>query len=253
LKTLDWKIKICGVVSVHDARMAIEAGAEAIGLNFFARSLRCVDPESARAIAASTAGSTVARVGVFVNHDPVEILRFAEECRLDWVQFHGDETPDAMDLRNRLPAAGFIRALRPASGEFATALESALAWHRAGIDAILLDAPRRPPRDANDAGLSADDPDTALYGGTGRPADWKLARDLVNQLPIPVILAGGLTPDNVAAAITAVCPAAVDAASGVESFPGRKSPDLVRRFVGAVRRSSTQQVGIGSPQRPVQD
>ncbi len=229
MKTLDWKIKICGVVSVNDARLAVDAGADAIGLNFFPRSLRYVDLATAQAITVATAGSNVARVGVFVNHDLAEIRRIAETCRLDWIQFHGDERTESMALREVLQATGFIRALQPRPDHPAAALTSALAWHRAGVDAILLDAPRMPSAETDGNRVA----DNAPYGGTGQQTDWNFAQELVHQLPLPVILAGGLTPANVADAIAAVHPAAVDVASGVETFPGKKSSELAQAFVQA--------------------
>lgn len=227
MKTLDWKIKVCGVVSVHDARLVVSAGADAIGLNFHHRSLRCVDFPAAQAIADFAAVSKVARVGVFVNHTPAELVRIANACRLDWVQLHGDETPDVMELKASLPGTGLIRALRPEPGPVQPEFDAAMEWHRAGVDAILLDAPRQPPPGSEET----EGGDRGSYGGTGRTVDWNLARELVARLPVPVILAGGLTPANVASAIVSVRPAAVDVASGVETFPGRKSGELVQKFV----------------------
>jgi phosphoribosylanthranilate isomerase len=196
-------VKICGVTRAEDAARAAELGAAYVGLNFWPGSRRHVTVEQARAITAALPEG-VLRVGVFVIAPAAHVTAVAREVGLDLVQFHGDETPEAcaqLELR-------WLRALRVGS---ATDLE-ALA-HYPGADAILLDTP------------------SAGYGGSGRTFDWTLAARAVAMSSRPVILAGGLTPENVAAAVTTVRPYAVDVAGGVEAAPGVKDPDKMRRFI----------------------
>lgn len=221
---LGWTVKICGIVNAVDACLVADAGADAIGLNFWHRSLRSISADEGAAIAAAIADRRVARVGVFVNEDLARMLEIARACRLDWIQLHGDEAPDIV---GQLPGQQIIRALRPVAGTAEEVLAAARMWLRGGAAAILLDAPRLP--------RNPEDPDEADRGGTGRRVDPETARSIVSALDAPVILAGGLNPDNVAESIRQVRPAAVDAASGVETFPGRKSRELVARFVAQAK------------------
>jgi phosphoribosylanthranilate isomerase len=194
------KVKICGVTSVEDARIAVSAGANAIGVNFYPGSVRCVSAETAAAIVAVLPPS-VWRVGVFVDAPRAEVEELVERCALDTVQFHGNESPD--DCRGW--AQRTIKAVRVKDAD---TLRRADAYP---VDFILADAYVE-----------------GLAGGTGRmvPAEW------VNGVaPARLVLAGGLTPDNVAEAIRRVRPFAVDVASGVEIVAGRKDPERVRRFI----------------------
>jgi phosphoribosylanthranilate isomerase len=228
-----FRIKICGITNVQDAVAAVEAGADAIGLNFYEGSKRCVDAALARHIADSIAGS-VEVVGVFVNASTkgiVETITVAG-VKLSSVQTHGDETPEqfahlvtALHLLELTDSSkiklGAIRARRSESGGarmVAADLKECLHFH-ARPSALLVDAAVH-----------------GAYGGTGATGDWEdlaLHRSLLGKMPL--ILAGGLTPDNVAEAIRIVRPAAVDVASGVESAPGKKDPVKVRDFVEAAR------------------
>jgi phosphoribosylanthranilate isomerase len=194
------KIKICGVTSVADARMAVAAGADAIGLNFYPRSARCVSADTAAAIAAELPPS-VWRVGVFVDASRDEVRRLADQCGLDTLQFHGNESP----AECRGWAQRTIKAIRVKD---ASALRRAEDYQ---VDFILADAYVE-----------------GLAGGTGRlvPPEW-----LSGISPERLVLAGGLTPENVAAAVRQVRPFAVDVASGVESAPGRKDSERVKRFI----------------------
>jgi phosphoribosylanthranilate isomerase len=211
-------IKICGITSVHDAQMAARAGADAIGLNFWPRSKRYVELESARDIVAALTGD-VAKVGVFVNASAEKIATTVERVGLDWIQLHGDEPAEV--LAKLPPDIPILRAFRCGDDGLASLVKFLAASQTAGRspDAVLIDA-------------AAD----REYGGTGRRADWaRIAEDrnLIGELPL--VLAGGLTPLNVEAAIDAVRPTGVDVASGVESQPGRKNAALVDQFVSAAK------------------
>jgi len=209
-----FKVKICGVTSVGDALIAIEAGADAIGLNFFAASPRCVPLRMAEQIveAVHAANERAKCVGVFVNYSAEQILRVEEAVGLDAVQLHGDESPALM---NALPSQPVIRAVRVAD-EFDPLSEKVDAWcdEVGRPHAFLCDAP---------AGKA--------YGGTGKKVRWDLAARLVEYSTRAILLAGGLNPANVVAAIGSVRPYGVDTASGVESEPGKKDADLVQDFV----------------------
>ena len=223
-----FRIKICGITSLEDARVAVEAGADAIGLNFFPQSPRFVAGQQAREIAEAVRGKAV-RVGVFVNSTVEEILRTVETTPLDAIQLHGDEPPEFLP---RLAGHAVVRAFR-AGPEGLAPLFAFLAACRE-----LESPPHRVLLDSLSKGA---------YGGTGTLADWQLARLFAEEPSAPpLVLAGGLTADNVAAAIRAVRPAGVDTASGVESSPGRKDADLVRRFVAAARVAFDEQWVVGS-------
>lgn len=213
------RIKICGVTSVADALLCVEAGADALGLNFYAPSPRCVPLARAREIAAAVP-PFVFLVGVFVDEDPTEVRRIVDTAGLHIAQFHGSESPKALEEYGR-PA---IKALRIRCAEDISAMEDFEAA------AFLLDTYRK-----------------GLPGGTGERFDWDLAREVARERRI--ILAGGLTPANVGDAIRTVRPYAVDVASGVESSPGEKDPDLVRRFVDSVRETDRDLLPSGTPAR----
>jgi phosphoribosylanthranilate isomerase len=210
-------VKICGITSVGDAQTVAEAGADAVGLNFYPRSPRFVGLDRAREIARSLPRE-VAKVGVFVNSTPDEVRRALETVGLDLVQLHGDETPDDLRHMSDLP---LIRAQRLGEGGLKPVHDylDACRKRQVALEGILIDSFR-----------------SGEYGGTGLTADWSLLQPLQGAVSsTPLILAGGLTPANVAAAIRAVRPAGVDTASGVEAAPGRKDPDLVRSFIAAAR------------------
>jgi phosphoribosylanthranilate isomerase len=198
------KIKICGVTTVDDARMAAAAGADAIGINFSPRSPRRVTVDVATAIAAALPPH-VCRVGVFVDAPRDEVASIAAQVGLDALQFHGDESVALCSGWDRTT----IKAVRVRDDQ---ALAQAAAY---AVDFILADAYVE-----------------GSPGGTGQrvPLAW-----LTGVAPHRLILAGGLTADNVAAAIRAVRPAMVDVASGVESAPGRKDPEKVERFIANAR------------------
>jgi phosphoribosylanthranilate isomerase len=206
---------------VKDAQLVGLAGADAVGLNFFEQSPRHVDVETAQNLV-GVLRPTVKRVGLFVNSAAAEINQIAEALRLDYVQLHGDEPPE---LLADLSARPIIRAFRfgeNGADDIARFLESCRGGRLP--DAILVDALK-----------------PGEYGGTGEVADWDAvvsAKAVLGELPL--VLAGGLTPFNVANAIAKVQPDAVDTASGVEGRPGNKDPMLVRAFVNAAKKAFQQ-------------
>jgi phosphoribosylanthranilate isomerase len=208
-------IKICGITSVEDARVACEAGADIIGLNFYARSPRAVSIEKAAEIREQLP-ATVQVFGVFVNFEPHQIKKVVIAVQLDAVQLHGDEDPAVVsDLARSVPV---FKAL-PVGADFS-----------AGELEKYSDA----------TGFLFDSGDLApdQYGGSGRLADWGVAQQAARDHKI--ILAGGLNPMNVAAAILQVRPYGVDVATGVESAPGTKDPVQLREFIKEVRRADQQ-------------
>ncbi len=234
-------VKICGVTIPADARLAAEAGADAIGLNFVASSPRCLDAGSARAVAAAVPAG-VLKVGVFAGLPADTIRRIAADVGLDAIQLHGLLTgaSDATDPPERcaeLAGLPVIRAVRLEPSQ-ADPLAAARQWIAAARAAgacpamAIVDAAVAVSRETGAAAL----------GGTGATVDWKSLAS-APPLGIPMALAGGLTPDNVAEAIRQTGCRAVDTASGVELAPGHKDPVKVRAFVQAARAalsSSTQ-------------
>ncbi len=202
-------IKVCGITNLADARAAIEAGADWLGFNFYSRSPRYLSPADARKIITALP-DTVRSVGVFVNEDaPETVARMAEEACVTALQLHGDETPAyCRALTNHYFV---IKALRVGE-DFAPS--SVLKYE---TNAILLDAY-----------------DARAHGGTGRTFDWYMARRVRSLVP-KLFLAGGLSPENIADAITIVEPFAVDACSGLESAPGRKDMARMLAFAKAAR------------------
>lgn len=219
-----FRIKICGITNPADAVAAVDAGADAIGLNFYSGSKRCIDVKAAKQIASAVAGRCW-RVGVFVDHSPEELNSIAAEAQLDAVQLHGDQEPSyLMDIDTRYPV---VRVYRIGAAGFIQMKADLVACAKLGRNpqAVLIDA------------LAGTE-----YGGTGQRLDWSTlaARsELLNfdrAEPVHLVLAGGLTPENVNLAITRTKPAGVDVASGVESSPRHKDPAKVQAFVAAARR-----------------
>jgi len=200
--------KICGITRIEDALVAVEAGADAIGLVFYAKSPRAVSIVQARAIIAALP-AFVTTVGLFVNASRCELNETLDALSLDLLQFHGDELASECESYQR----PYIKALRVKPGDDI----ARLAAPYAGARGILLDTyvPGVP-------------------GGTGAAFDWRLVPE---TLPQPVILAGGLTVENVCAAIEQVRPYAVDVSGGVELSKGIKDAAKVRAFLQAVRHA----------------
>jgi phosphoribosylanthranilate isomerase len=225
-------VKICGITTADDARLAAAAGADAIGLNFVAGSPRQLDVAAARSVRAAVPAGVLV-VGVFAGSSADEIRRVAAEVGLDAIQLHGHlgASTTAADPPER------CRDLAPLAVIRAVRLDPATSADRLGAARQWIDEARRlghaPAMAIVDATVSQKTVGGQL-GGTGAVVDWNaLAR--CRPLDIPMALAGGLTADNVAAAIGAAHAKAVDTASGVEEGPGRKSPAKVRAFTAAAR------------------
>lgn len=203
-RTVRPRVKICGVTRREDALLAGRLGADAIGLNFWPGSKRHVAPAAARALVRALP-PLVTAVGVFVNPTRDEVLRAVEASGVTVVQLHGDEPPE-LCASLPFPVVKAIRVTGPAS------LAALLSYE---VQGFLLDAPG------------------PGFGGSGTSFDWSLAAEAAAS--VPVLLAGGLTPENVAEAIRAVRPWGVDVASGVEVSPGVKDPEKLRRFIVAAK------------------
>jgi len=211
-----FRIKICGITDLEGAEICLAAGADAIGLNFYPQSRRFVAAETAREISRAVSGQLV-RVGVFVACPVEEVRELAAFVGLDAVQLHGDEPPEDVVALSPLRV---VKAFR--IQDSCQIVEDYLARCRelgTFPAMILLDtwSPGAP-------------------GGTGKTFDWSAAAEFVRRRPdVPVALAGGLRPENVAQAIRTVRPRGVDTAGGVESSPGKKSPRLISAFVQTAR------------------
>jgi phosphoribosylanthranilate isomerase len=200
-------VKVCGITNVADARVAAEAGADAVGF-IFAESPRRVGVEEVRRISIALP-ENVLKVGVFVNAPPEEVLRAAQEAGLDLAQLHGDETPEAV-AAVRAGGLPVMKAIRVRNRDDLADVE------RFDADLILLDAYSEKAR-----------------GGTGNRFDWGVAKSLKGRGNI--VVSGGLAPENVREAVDFFEPYGVDASSSLEDAPGKKNEDSVRRFIVAAR------------------
>lgn len=203
------KVKICGITNSEDAQAAVAAGAEALGFVMYKKSPRCVEPAVARAIIAGLP-PFVLPIGVFVNEDAGLVRKLMDECGFALAQLHGDEAASYCQQLGR----PVLKALRLKDrGSF---LALAEFKGRAGVRGFVIDAYS-----------------DQAYGGTGQTVDWGLAAEAARAAPI--LLAGGLTPSNVAEAIRLVRPYGVDVSSGVEARPGKKDRMKVNAFIEAAR------------------
>lgn len=203
------KVKICGITSAEDAAVAVEAGADALGFVFYRKSPRYIEPSLARQIIRSLP-PLVTAVGVFVDEEQQVVRNLMDDCGLSLAQLHGHELAAYCQELGR----PVLKALRVKDRSSFLAL--AEFQGRAGVRGFVLDA-------------FSDQ----AYGGTGQVIDWQLAAEVARAANI--LLAGGLTPDNVEKAIQAVQPYGVDVSSGVEREPGKKDHEKVRAFIRAVR------------------
>lgn len=207
-------IKICGIKTLKDALAAIEAGADYLGFNFYPKSVRFIEKESCAKITSvlKKEHPQIRLVGVFVNSPMDEVKNILETCHLDLAQLHGDEAPEMLESLN----GKAFKAIRLTSESAETSvypfLKSAL------LPAMLVDAAVK-----------------GVYGGSGVTADWSAAAELAKKYPL--LLAGGLTPENVADAVRQVKPWGVDVASGVESAAGEKDASKMSAFVKAVKQT----------------
>jgi len=217
------KVKICGITNLEDALVAAEAGADYLGFIFYPPSPRAVDKARARAIAdylRQNLAQPPLLVGVFVNETAVSIAQTLAECGLDLAQLSGEEIPAlAGDPKSPIYGRAY-KAIRPAS---AAEAEVEAEWY-------VVSQPPLPSRHSPAPSLLVDTYHPTLRGGTGIAAQWGIVVYLFEHTP-RVMLAGGLRPDNVAAAVAQLRPFAVDVASGVEAYPGKKDHDKVRAFI----------------------
>jgi|SRR5271166_1169690 len=207
------RVKICGITKLEDAKLAVELGAHAIGLNFYTQSPRSLSPAAAAELV-DRLPAFVATVGVFVNWEAEPLVALCRAIHLSAAQLHGDESP---------------------------AVVEAVAAQIQIIKAVRLGHGTPPPAYAkfrSVAGFLIDSAQQGQYGGTGATANWHLAR--IAAQSHRVILAGGLSPENVGEAIRVVRPFAVDVTSGVESRPGRKDPAKLRAFFAEVARANRE-------------
>ncbi|MDR6872521.1 phosphoribosylanthranilate isomerase [Bosea sp. BE125] len=207
-------VKICGLSTPETLAVALDAGADMIGLNFHPKSPRFVTIEQAIALAAMARGRAEI-VALIVDWDETQAMRLVEALKPDWLQLHGRETPEQLRALKAATGLPVMKALGIAGTEDLAAVEA----HRGVADRILLDA--KPPKDA------------AYPGGHGRPFDWSLLAELDPGLRF--MLSGGLDPANVAEAIRITRPAGVDVSSGVETAPGVKDAGRIRDFIAAAR------------------
>jgi len=207
------KIKICGIKTVTDALAAMDAGADLIGFNFYPKSPRYIEKETCAKITSvlKREHSNIKLVGVFVNSSVEEVKYILDTCSLDLAQLHGDETPEMVEAFN----GKAFKAIRLSAQSAETSVYPFLK--SVTIPAFLIDAAVK-----------------GVYGGSGVTADWSAAAELAKKYPL--LLAGGLTPENVADAVWQVKPWGVDVASGVESGAGKKDAAKMSAFVKAVKR-----------------
>ena len=204
------KIKICGIKTLPDALAAIDAGADYLGFNFYPKSVRFIKIDACAEITSvlKREHPEIKLVGVFVNSSVDEINHVLETCSLDLAQLHGDETPEMLNALNGKAFKAFRGVPQKVNG-----------FAREQAPALLVDAAVK-----------------GAYGGTGVTADWSAAAGLAKRYPL--LLAGGLTSENVAQAVRRVKPWGVDVASGVESGPGVKDAGRMKVFVQAVKAES---------------
>lgn len=201
------QIKICGITNIEDALQAVEAGADALGFVFYEKSPRFVTPHDVQRIIAELP-PFVTTVGLFVNEPIPRIRRTMAAARLDVVQLHGDEQPEDCLIEP-------LRVIKGLRVKDATSLDGVDQYE---VSALLLDA-------------WCDE----AYGGSGKQFDWQLAKRLTAKQPL--ILAGGLNPENIVDAVRQVNPYAVDVSSGVEAKPGKKDHQKVAEFICRVRNA----------------
>jgi phosphoribosylanthranilate isomerase len=206
------KIKICGIKTLKDALAAIQAGADYLGFNFYPKSVRFIEKSACAEITSvlKREHPQIKLVGVFVNSSVEEIKDILQTCDLNLAQLHGDETPEI-----------FAHLAPDAFRAFRGIPESNAGYERSDAPFMLIDAAVK-----------------GVYGGSGVTADWAAAAKLAKKYPL--LLAGGLTPENVAEAVRQVQPWGVDVASGVESAPGEKDAGKMSAFIQAVREVENQ-------------
>jgi phosphoribosylanthranilate isomerase len=201
------EIKICGITNLNDAMCVCTSGADAVGFIFYRESPRYVDPETARSII-SKLPTDICKVGVFVNHDLSDVKEIFSHCGLTMIQLHGDESPGYC---LQFPESVVIK------GVSLKTENDLLVMKDYSVRAFLVDSREK-----------------GVYGGTGKKSNWELAVRVKSMYPL--ILAGGLSADNIVEAITSVAPHAVDINSGVEDSPGKKNAEKIKKIIEMVRK-----------------
>ena len=209
------QVKFCGFTELADVRAAVKMGADAIGLVFYPPSPRAVTPEQAARLTGAVPAFTSV-VALVVNMSEPELVSLAQTVSFDVIQFHGDESPDLCQQRAAAVNKRWIKALRidQQTDTLDSIHEQIDAYAHAGASSILLDAYHK-----------------AAYGGTGQRFDWSL---IPSEASLPIVLAGGLTPDNVEGTLSLPI-VAVDVSGGIEYAKGRKDAEKMQRFMTAVR------------------
>jgi phosphoribosylanthranilate isomerase len=216
-------VKICGLTDPAALAAAVEGGARWLGFVFYPRSPRALSPEQAGDLARAAPADRT-RVGVFVDPDDALLDRVLAQVHLAALQLHGGESPERVRALKARTGCAVIKALQVAGAEDLAAVPS----YAAVADMLLFDA--RPPKDPG-----------TLPGGNGLAFDWRLLQDL--RVGCPWLLSGGLSADNLAAAVTLCRPPAVDVSSGVESRPGCKDPAKIRGFLALARSLAVPEPG----------
>ena len=220
-----FQTKVCGITSVADAQLCVNAGIDAIGLNFYDPSPRSISPELANEIAEAVRDQ-IQIVGLFVNHTQQDIQAIHDKVQFDFLQLHGDEDPfflKQLVAHDSLANVRLIKAFRCKDSDPSFLIDylAACTTLNVTLQAILLDAYQ-----------------PGAYGGTGHRLDWNALNPTTTHFGgIDIILAGGINPENVAEAISTAQPKAVDTASGVESSPGQKDEQLVHAFTSSAQKA----------------
>ncbi len=203
------KVKICGITNYNDAAFCITCGASFLGFVFYDKSKRFISPEKAKQIV-DKIPDKIKKVGVFVDQPVLDVLKIAELCNLDYLQFHGNESPKYL---TDFEGFGIIKAFR------VDKKVSVAALNRYKADYFLFDSFSK-----------------GVFGGTGKTFDWDFL-SILKEIEVPFFVSGGLTAENVAGLIRKVRPFCVDVSSGVESAPGEKDHELVKEFIREVQNS----------------
>ena len=210
------QVKICGLTNLEDANIAAEAGADLLGFILYPPSKRGTNPTDVAIIVEQLRKRPACPklVGVFVNETPEHVLQTINDCNLDIAQLHGEEVPSQVNDPNSILHGRAYKALRP---QTLVEAEADAEWYIAEFPGM------RPT-------IMIDAYHPELYGGTGELSDWEIGKS-ITKMSDGLMLAGGLTADNVSQAVIEVRPFAVDVASGVEASPGKKDHDLLRQFI----------------------
>jgi len=221
------RIKVCGLTNLPDAQCAVNAGADILGFIFFSESPRAVKPERAREIVTKLVleGKQPLKVGVFVNEEPHIVAQTLEFCQLDGAQLHGEEPPEILGIGSE-GEGSVLRGRAYKALRFASSTEAQMIADKYALPPDLRSERQLPS-------FLLDSYHAELRGGSGITGDWEMAKALATRYPI--LLAGGLKPDNVAGAVSLVKPWGVDVASGVEIEPGKKDHAALYDFISIVR------------------